>query len=422
MTQQRTGTEVQAGPAGLDRGMGRGRGIAGWIAWLAATIFVFYQLIVQNSYAALDSTLREALDLDLASSSMVSASFLVVYGLMQVPAGLIIDRLGPGRVLVPAALILAGCTWLFSSVDGFWSALATRGAMGFVAAFAFPAAGLIARRRLPLAVFPLAMGIIDGVFGLGLWVGDVGVDALLDHMHWRSIMGALGVAGVLVAVICLACIRPIGPSVRSGDGSALGDLRLLIGKRQVVYTAVLYAMMSGITFGFAGLWNIPLQEAWGFSRTESVQFNGWIFIGLAVFAPLAGLLGMRRSLQRPVLVGGVVLTLTGVLCLLFLPAPMDTWFITLVHVAVGIGLGSGVLCFAVACRAVETGRVATAIGLINAAGLLAAAVFQVLPGVVLDQLGTPRLETYQIVLSIFAVGLAVALPLSFAVTRSDIEG
>jgi MFS family permease len=409
--------QLERDAAGAGPSSAHGHGIAGWIAWIAATIFVFYQLIVQNSYVAMDATLREALELDLTTSSLVSAAFLVAYGLMQVPAGLIIDRLGPGRVLAPAALVLAGCTWLFASVDGFWSAVAIRAAMGCVAAFAFPGAGLIARRRLPLAVFPLAIGIIDGVFGLGLWVGDDGVNVMLEHMHWRSIMGALGVAGVVVAVICLVCIRPIGPSSRSGSGSVRSDLRLLVGKRQVVYTAILYAMMSGITFGFAGLWNIPLQEAWGFSRTESIQFNGWIFIGMAVFAPLAGLLGMRRSLQRPVLVGGVVLTLIGVLCLLFLPTPMEDWFVTLVHVAVGMGLGTGVLCFAVACRTVEMGRVATAIGLINAAGLLAAAFFQVLPGIVLDQMDTPQLETYQIVLSIFAVGLVVALPLSIVVTR-----
>ena len=164
-------------------------GVMGWISWAAATLFVFYQLVVQNSYPALDGTLREALGLDVAASSIVSATFLVVYGLMQVPAGMIIDRVGPGRVLPLAALLLAGTTWGFSLVDGMWSAMLLRAAMGLFAAFAFPGAGLIARRRLPVAIFPLAMGLIDGVFGLGLWAGDAGVAVMIEAMHWRSVHG-----------------------------------------------------------------------------------------------------------------------------------------------------------------------------------------------------------------------------------------
>ena len=51
-------------------------GVMGWISWAAATLFVFYQLVVQNSYPALDGTLREALGLDVAASSHTPDGFL----------------------------------------------------------------------------------------------------------------------------------------------------------------------------------------------------------------------------------------------------------------------------------------------------------------------------------------------------------
>ena len=392
-------------------------GVMGWISWAAATLFVFYQLVVQNSYAAMDSTLRVALDLNVSASSIVSATFLIVYGLMQVPAGMILDRLGPGRVLPVAAVFLAGLTWGFSFVDGMWSAIILRAAMGFFAAFAFPAAGLIARRRLPVAVFPLAMGLIDGVFGFGLWAGDAGVAAMIESMHWRSIMAVLGLGGLVMAIVCFVCIPAIGASTRPPDGSILGDIRRLLADSQVRRAAFVYAMLSGITFGFAGLWNVPLQEAWGFTHREAMQFNGWIFVGLGVGGPAMGALGMRIAWRRPLLVGGVVLALTGVMFLLFAPAPTDALFLDIVHGFVGIGISAGILCFPIGCRDVDPAHVATTIGLINAAGLLAAACFQIVPGLVLGLTHEPNLVVVQVVLSIFAVGLIAAIGVAFKVTK-----
>ena len=198
----------------------------------------------------------------------------------------------------------------------------------------------------------------------------------------------------------------------------MGDMRRLLGDAQVRRAAFVYAMLSGITFGFAGLWNVPLQEAWGFSHREAMGFNGWIFIGLAVGAPVMGTLGMRVAFRRPLLVGGVLLALAGVLFLLFAPGPTDELLLDIVHGFVGIGISAGILCFPIGCRDVEPARVATTIGLINAAGLLAAACFQIVPGLVLGISREPSLVLVQVVLSIFAVGLVTAIPLAFKATRS----
>ena len=175
-------------------------------------------------------------------------------------------------------------------------------------------------------------------------------------------------------------------------------------------------MVCGITFGFAGLWNIPLQEAWGFSHIEAVQFNGWIFIGMAIGAPCMGALGMRDSLRRGLLISGICLALAGVAALLFLPVPGTAWTINLIHLAVGLGISASILCFPIGCRDVQPAFVATTIGVINAGGLLAAGAFQLVPGIVLGLFEDPQLPLLQIVLSIFAAGLVAAIPLAWQIT------
>ena len=139
--------------------------VANWIAWGAATLFVTYQLAVQNSIGAMQNVMETDLSLSAMQITVVSASFLFVYAVMQIPAGLLLDRFRPRRLLPPMALGVAASAWLLSGADGFWSAVLARSLMGAFAAFAFPGAGLISRRRLPLGQFALAMGLVDMEIG-----------------------------------------------------------------------------------------------------------------------------------------------------------------------------------------------------------------------------------------------------------------
>ncbi len=184
--------------------------IANWVAWGAATLFVTYQLAVQNSIGAMQSVMETDLSLSTVQITIVSASFLFVYAAMQIPAGLLLDRFRPRRLLPPMALGVAASAWLLAGADGFWSAVLARSLMGAFAAFAFPGAGLVSRRRLPLSQFALAMGLVDMAFGAGGLLGDAGGDALLSIQSGRgNIVGVwvVWVGGGVGVFVFIASIR-----------------------------------------------------------------------------------------------------------------------------------------------------------------------------------------------------------------------
>lgn len=396
--------------------------IANWVAWGAATLFVTYQLAVQNSIGAMQSVMETDLSLSTVQITIVSASFLFVYAAMQIPAGLLLDRFRPRRLLPPMALGVAASAWLLAGADGFWSAVLARSLMGAFAAFAFPGAGLVSRRRLPLSQFALAMGLVDMAFGAGGLLGDAGVDAMLSIQSWRGIMVDFALIGAGVALVCWLFIGSTSSRGEVATGEACSktlrqSLREVLQVRQVRLACVVAAAMMAMLFGFGGLWDVPLQQGFGYSHSEAVWLNSWLFIGVTITPPFVGWAADRWRIRRPILFGGQAVALVAVLGILGINTGAPFWFAAGNLAVLGVGISVTVLTFPVACDAVEPGNAGAAIGAVNASGLLAAAVFQILPGVLLTAFDSHSLTTMRIVFAMFVVVVVIGMIATYMMDR-----
>lgn len=380
----------------------------GWWIWAIATLFPVYQLAIQIGYGSLESGIARDLQLSLLDSSLLSGSFLLTYAVMQVPAGWLLDRLSPRWLLSFSAVLCGISAFGFASSESFTSAIVFRCCLGLFAAFGFPGAGLIARRWISGSMFVLAMGLIDFMFGLGAIGGESGFAVLLQSgVTWRSIMSGLAVAGFVIGILCLIVVRdrPSGMEDRSSRVQVLDALRVLLQNRQVLWSLVFYGGMIGTAFGFGGLWDIRLQNAFGFGKAESVNLNSWLFVGLTISAPLAGIWADRLKSRRPLLAIGAAGSLMGVAGLIFIPLIIPYWALIANLIFTGFFLGSSVAIFGVACDAVPPRYAGTSIALVNGAGCFLGAVLQVLPGILIGPGDCHPLEAYQHVLSIYIVML-----------------
>ena len=380
----------------------------GWMIWAIATLFPIYQLAIQIGYGSLEKGISRDLQLSLLESSLLSASFLLTYAIMQVPAGLLLDRFSP-RVLLGTSAVLCGVSAAaFSRCDSFTTALLFRACLGGFAAFGFPGAGLIARRWITGAMFVLAMGLIDFFFGLGAVGGEAGFALLLQHgVTWRQIMDMLAIAGLGIGLLCAIFIRnrPPGMPDRSERVQIMDAFRIVFTNRQVLLALVFYGGMIGAAFGFGGLWDIRLQGAFGFTETESIDLNSWLFVGLAVSAPLSGILADRLRRRRPILAIGALGSLCGVAGLIFIPLVIPYWALVANLLITGLFLGTSVVIFGVVCDAVPPRYAGTTIALVNGGGCFVGAVLQIVPGVMIGPGDCHPLQAYQQVLTIYVVFL-----------------
>ena len=384
----------------------------GWFIWLVATVFVVYQLILQTSYAAIDAPLTGELSMSGAQSSLLASSFLFTYALVQLPAGLILDRHNLKLVLSIAALVCAMSTLSFGLLDTYWMLVVSRALMGVSAGFAFPGAGVVARRWIKPTQFALAMGLIDLLFCGGAIIGNTGVGLLLKTNSWETVMQWLGYLGFGIAILAVLFIRstPSGldPPAMSADISLGQSFMELIRTRQVWLGMIFYGGFCANIFGFYGLWDVPLQEAFEFSHDDALNLNSWMFIGMGLGALLSGLIADWWGRRKPLMViGSIGSTITVALVIL---TPDFGYTSTAIQLLVnGLLLGTGVLVFPAVCESLPRGFSGAAIGMVNAIGIMSGALLQFIPGFFISTEKSSTLEAYQQTLVVFLLLMFVAM-------------
>ena len=382
-----------------------------WLIWFAATIFVLYQLALQNGYGAFEDQAQTSLQMTSLENAILSASFLIIYSILQIPSGLLLDRFSVRWLLTLSAILFALSTWAFGAATNYTEALIARSLLGAFSAVAFPAAGALSRRWINPAYFALAMGLIDFSMGVGAVIGDLGFDLLLRDMSWQELMNWMSLVGFVIGVLCWLVVRDRPPgSVEEGFKIKLGGaLTTILSNRKIWYCCIYYGGVLGTAYGFGGLWDIELQKSFGFSHEEAVELNTWIFIGIAISAPLSGALAGRVRWRQPILLIGTIGAIIFVSAILFIPMPFPHALTAAMLLVTGLMLGTSIVIFPIACDLVSSRYSATVIGLVNMIGCLMGGFLQFLPGWMLGDNHSDAPVVYQKVLSIFLVVLAFSM-------------
>ena len=300
----------------------------GMIAFVFAELFVLYQLTAQTAYAPLHPMISKEIGLTLLQSGVVSASFLITYGLFQIPGGLLLDRLGL-RVLFPIGVLCSALSiYFFSRSTTMLELFMFRACLGCACSFSFAGLGMIAQRIFSPAGFAIAIGLGDSALGIGGVIGEFGVDYFGERLGWREIMLATALIGVPLAIGCAWSLRSqLFAQIQSTKEhdtipatlTMTRQIQSVLKKREVILAVLIYGGTCGMIMGFGGFWNIPLQEAWGWSPHESVILNSVFFIGTAIGAPIAGILSARIGAKKLLIVGVVISILSYIFDLMFPP-------------------------------------------------------------------------------------------------------
>src|SRR5260221_9873101 len=81
--------------------------IRAWTIWLLSAIFMFYKYALEVSPSVMTSTLMNAFDISGVALGNFAACYFYAYLLLQIPAGLLLDRFGPRKTTTLAIAICA---------------------------------------------------------------------------------------------------------------------------------------------------------------------------------------------------------------------------------------------------------------------------------------------------------------------------
>jgi sugar phosphate permease len=290
--------------------------------------------------------IREDLGISFAEAGLLAAATTLTYALMQIPAGVLADRVSLKRLFAVGILGTNALSILFALSGAFLPMLLIQAATGVFRSLMFVPGLMLITRHFSEARRATAMGLfVAGGFSSNVVVNLVG-PLLVEPLGWAGVIvlsSALGLV-VLVAFWLLGDEPPARHGVSAGAGSSRWVWRTpawwLLGLIQFARLA--------LVLGF-GFW---LPSYLIVDRGLSIELAGLVLaLSAAITAPsniLGGIVSDR--LDRPLGVIGVALAAMSVLLLLMNLADAVPLVIVVVGlISVFIQLYFGPL-FAVATR------------------------------------------------------------------------
>ncbi len=330
----------------------------------------------------------------------VHAAFMVAYGLFEVVTGHWGDRYGSRRVLVRIVLWWSAFTALTGAAGGFLSLVAVRFLFGAGEAGALPNVSRVVDRWFPLDARGRVRGLVHTPALVGGMTAPLMTAYLIEAIGWRWVFAVFGLLGVLWAALFARWFRDspadhpavnrterdlIGPPPTAHPAGRLPVRAILASRNVWLLSGVLAAGSSCVSLVFAW-YPTYLEQVRGVSNVASGWWSSLVMSGGVLGCLCGGWLADRaKRMADP------RWAFPAVGC------PAFAFAATAVALSVlseGVGWKSGLLaaaCFGIHCHAaswwgansVMSGPHSAAVfGVINSAGVLAAAATQVTFGAV----------------------------------------
>jgi MFS family permease len=320
---------------------------------------------------------------------------LLVYAILQIPVGLLLDRFGARRLIVTGALVMAAGQLLLAVAETLPLAVAARVLVGAGDALTFISVLSVVTAWFPARRVPL-MTQLTGLLGqLGQVLSAVPFAALLHGPGWATAFVSSAALGVAVALAVLAVVQnqpagaPAPPPAPSPRQVLAG---LAVSWREPGTRLGLWTHMGTQFSGtvFALLWGVPyLVAGQGMSPgAASALLTLFVLIGI-VAGPLFGVFTARHPLRRSWLVLTVIVLTAGMwTVVLAVPPPAPRWLLVALIVALALGGPGSMIGFDYA-RTFNPGHLqGTAVGIVNVGGFLASLLVSFGIGVVLGAVGS----------------------------------
>ncbi|MDP9118561.1 MAG: MFS transporter [Actinomycetota bacterium] len=341
---------------------------------------------------------------------------LGIYAAMQVPAGVLVDRYGPRRLLVTASVLMGVAQLAFATVPSYPAALAARALLGCGDALTFISVLRLVATHFSPRRFPLLVTITSMVGTIGNVLATLPLALVLRSAGWSAAFAPVAALSLVVGAAAWLLIpdttappRPLRTvrALRLGVTGVAHRVRVSWAQpgTRLGFWVHFSTMSAGTAYGV--LWGgTYLVKGAGFSTAAAggVLMTG--VVAAAAASPLFGAaIGRRPILRVPIALAACAGSLSGWLVLICgfgdrPPKPL----VVVVFVVMTLGAPVSTAAFALARDYNGARTLGTASGVVNVGGFLATIVIAVGIGWVLDLMGTTDRHTLRMA-ALVAVGV-----------------
>lgn len=278
-----------------------------------------------------------AIDLHISANSLglLTSSYLLAFGLMQIPLGFLLDRFGPRRMQTLLFFLASLGIFLFSFGESIWQFTLARALIGLGMA-----GGLMAGFKATASWYesdklPLVNGLILTAGGLGGLLATMPAELVIRYFGWRELCFLLTIITLISALFIYLFARDKSISQNPKESFSLqlqGYAQILQNRFFLRFIPMLIAMSSFISLQglWAGSW---LHQA---IRLDTAHVSYLLFavaIGMLLGFLTSGIIATHmRKFQIPIerliiLTGAFYILVQIIIFTKIWPANYILWFL-----------------------------------------------------------------------------------------------
>lgn len=265
-------------------------------------LFIF-SMFYRLSNAVIAPELVRTFDLTAESLGVLGGAFFYSFALMQIPMGLLLDRIGPRYVMTVFGFVAALGAFVFASAHTFFVAILGRILLGAGMASVLMGSLKIFVLRFSQDKFSTLSGILISVGAFGSILAASPLAWLTLHIGWRMTFVIAGCVTAASALVVLLVLKDRNErTALSGDHVHDNDqkiplkrlLRLVLGNLSFWQISAFAFFRYGSFVALQGLWlGTYLIDIKGFSPIQAGNILVMLSIGYIAGAPIAGYLADR---------------------------------------------------------------------------------------------------------------------------------
>lgn len=393
---------------------------AGFIIWFLCAFFYALEFVVRASGNSLyDSFSASPYNLSSTEIGVFSSAFYWAYVASQLPAGILVDKFGVKRIMLVSTFIFSIGVFVATQATSQQYLILYRILAGIGGGFAFLCALKSIAIWLPKRSFPLFTGATQMLmYGAGTLTG-LPLVILADHFSIPVIMSVILIFSILLFVAVIFFI-PFKEPHNQKDTDELADthtkiedIPIVFKIKQILLNGFFCFTIYGTTALFADLWSYRFLSLDGYSDQYAGLASSMIFIGIAIFSPLWGVIATVLNKQKALLTIAPILGLFIVTAIVYLH--LNPIFLCFLCILWGGMQAVHVLNFTILRTHISPMYIATGIAMVNLFIPLSGAILQPFVGFVVSLLtdqGMQQLEAFKYSLFILPVLMLLSIILS----------
>ena len=400
-----------------------------WFCWGVGAAFYFAHYIVRVFPSIMLPELVQEFHVNSIALGNLAALFYIAYVAAQIPAGMLVDRYGPRKLLIIMTLLSALSLFLYAFSNKFSHIEFSRALLGLASAFAFISAAKLIKNWFPSRRLASMVGLTQCVGMIGAAIGSEPMERLTHLISWHTAIVLMAIVFILIAALGFFFLKDHPKKALDEvpvKTPLLESFSLVLSNSQTWINAVYVAMIYAPTVVFGEFWGASFLEHAQHLSAAAASFSiSLSFVGWAMGSVVLGNLSDRLHRRRHFMIASAVLTFLMMSAVLYFSLSISSLHIFMF--LFGFVSAGASISYALAGEINPTHVSGTSVAFANMASVLVGALIQPLIGHLLHWHSSGKLINkvpvygagdYRFAMSVLTVCLVVAIIASLCIKET----